>query len=42
MIRTVCSSVDRMGRYAYANQPHIAQWKLARLAETLLALLRFA
>ena len=28
-----------MGRYAYANQPKIAQWNLARLAETLLPLL---
>lgn len=34
----VFSSIDRMGRYAYANQPKIAQWNLARLAETLLAL----
>ena len=36
---TVFSSIDRVGRYAYANQPHIAQWNLARLAETLLPLL---
>ncbi len=36
---TVFSSIDQAGRYAYANQPHIAQWNLARLAETLLALL---
>jgi uncharacterized protein YdiU (UPF0061 family) len=36
---TVFSSIDRMGRYAYANQPQIAQWNLARLAETLLPLL---
>ena len=35
---TVFSSIDRMGRYAYANQPTIAQWNLARLAETLLPL----
>ncbi|MDQ3721787.1 MAG: YdiU family protein [Actinomycetota bacterium] len=35
---TVFSSIDRGGRYAYANQPHIAQWNLARLAETLLPL----
>ena len=35
----VFSSIDRMGRYAYANQPAIAQWNLARLAETLLPLL---
>jgi len=35
---TVYSSIDHGGRYAYANQPHIAQWNLARLAETLLGL----
>jgi serine/tyrosine/threonine adenylyltransferase len=35
---TVFSSIDRRGRYAYANQPGIAQWNLARLAETLLPL----
>ena len=33
---TVFSSIDRTGRYAYANQPHAAAWNLARLAETLL------
>ena len=33
---TVFSSIDAQGRYAYANQPAIAQWNLARLAETLL------
>jgi len=36
---TVFSSIDRHGRYAYAKQPNIAQWNLARLAETLLPLL---
>jgi uncharacterized protein YdiU (UPF0061 family) len=36
---TVFSSIDEYGRYAYANQPAIAQWNLARLAETLLAFL---
>jgi uncharacterized protein YdiU (UPF0061 family) len=36
---TVFSSIDTRGRYAYANQPGIAQWNLARLAETLLALI---
>lgn len=36
---TVFSSIDAHGRYAYANQPGIAQWNLARLAETLLPLL---
>jgi len=35
----VYSSIDSMGRYAYGNQPRIAQWNLARLAETLLPLL---
>jgi uncharacterized protein YdiU (UPF0061 family) len=35
----VFSSIDQLGRYAYANQPRIAQWNLARLAETLLPLL---
>jgi len=36
---TVFSSIDRGGRYAYANQPTIAQWDLARFAETLLPLI---
>ncbi len=36
---TVFSSIDRQGRYAYANQPLILGWNLARLAETLLPLL---
>ena len=36
---TVFSSIDIHGRYAYANQPHIAGWNLARFAETLLPLL---
>jgi len=36
---TVFSSIDHQGRYAYANQPRIAAWNLARLAETLLPLL---
>jgi uncharacterized protein YdiU (UPF0061 family) len=35
----VFSSIDHQGRYAYANQPAIARWNLARLAETLLPLL---
>jgi uncharacterized protein YdiU (UPF0061 family) len=35
----VFSSIDRMGRYAFANQPAAAQWNLARLAETLLPLI---
>jgi len=33
---TVFSSIDHAGRYAYGNQPHIATWNLARLAEALL------
>ena len=36
---TVYSSIDEGGRYAFGNQPRIAQWNLARLAETLLPLL---
>jgi len=36
---TVFSSIDRGGRYAYGNQPPIAQWNLARFAEALLPLL---
>ncbi len=36
---TVFSSIDHRGRYAYGNQPAIAQWNLARLAEALLPLL---
>jgi uncharacterized protein YdiU (UPF0061 family) len=36
---TVFSSIDHMGRYAYANQSHIAQWNIARLAEALLPLI---
>ena len=36
---TVFSSIDARGRYAYANQPKIAQWNLARFAETLVFLI---
>ena len=36
---SVFSSIDRHGRYAYQNQPNIAQWNLTRLAESLLPLL---
>ena len=36
--QTVFSSIDTHGRYAFGNQPGIAQWNLARLAETLLPL----
>ncbi|MDQ0755009.1 YdiU family protein [Arthrobacter sp. B3I4] len=33
------SSIDETGRYAYRNQPPVAEWNLARLAETLLPLI---
>ncbi|HXG90650.1 MAG TPA: YdiU family protein [Vicinamibacterales bacterium] len=36
---TVFSSIDHGGRYAYGNQPSIAQWNLTRLAEAMLPLL---
>ncbi len=35
----VFSSIDAHGRYAFENQSRIAQWNLARFAETLLPLL---
>ena len=35
---TVYSSIDAAGRYAYGNQPVVAEWNLARLAEALLPL----
>jgi len=37
--KTVFSSIDLGGRYSYTNQPAIAQWNLARFAETLLPLI---
>lgn len=37
--KTVFSSIDHEGRYAYANQPAIAQWNLACLARTLIPLI---
>ncbi|MEE9382579.1 MAG: YdiU family protein [Nannocystaceae bacterium] len=37
--KTVFSSIDTHGRYAYGNQPRIARWNLARFAEALLPLL---
>lgn len=37
--RTVFSSIDHGGRYAWRNQPAIAQWNLTRFAEALLPLL---
>ncbi|MBW0103811.1 YdiU family protein [Pseudonocardia sp. KRD291] len=36
---TVFSSIDEAGRYAFGNQPRVAQWNLARLAEALLPLI---
>jgi serine/tyrosine/threonine adenylyltransferase len=36
---TVFSSIDHNGRYAYGRQSQIAQWNLARFAETLLPLI---
>ena len=36
---TVFSSIDEQGRYAYGNQPMLAQWNLARFAETLVPLI---
>ncbi|MCD4523531.1 YdiU family protein [Nocardioides sp. cx-173] len=36
---TVFSSIDETGRYAYGNQPFVAEWNLARLAEALLPLI---
>src|SRR5260221_7353065 len=36
---TVFSSIDEMGRYAYANQPRVALWNLTRFGECLLPLL---
>jgi len=34
----VFDSIDSFGRYAYRNQPRVARWSLARLAECLLPL----
>ena len=36
---TVFSSIDHQGRYAYGRQPQIAQWNLARFAETIMPLI---
>lgn len=38
-LNTMFSSIDHHGRYRYSHQPQIAQWNLARFAETLLPLL---
>lgn len=37
--KTVFSSIDRNGRYAYGNQPNITLWNLCRFAECLLPLI---
>ncbi|MEL3960042.1 protein adenylyltransferase SelO [Lysinibacillus endophyticus] len=37
--KTVFSSIDRHGRYAYENQPVIGGWNLARFAESLIPLI---
>ena len=36
---TVFSSIDKQGRYAFGNQPNIANWNCARLAESLIPLI---
>ena len=37
--KTVFSSIDQMGRYAYCNQPYITKWNLSRFAECLIPLI---
>ena len=37
--KTVFSSIDKMGRYSFENQPKISLWNLARLGETILHLI---
>tara|TARA_B100000989_G_scaffold54245_1_gene36387 strand:- start:1148 stop:2602 length:1455 start_codon:yes stop_codon:yes gene_type:complete len=37
--KTVFSSIDKMGRYAYYNQPSITKWNLSRFAECLIPLI---
>ena len=37
--KTVFSSIDQMGRYAYCNQPVITKWNLTRFAECLIPLI---
>ena len=37
--KTVFSSIDQLGRYAYCNQPAITKWNLSRLAESLIPLI---
>lgn len=38
-LKTVFSSIDQEGRYAYGNQPRMAMWNLARFAESLLPII---
>ena len=37
--KTVFSSIDKFGRYAFSNQPAIAKWNLARFAECLVPII---
>ena len=37
--KTVFSSIDHMGRYAYCNQPIITKWNLSRFAECLIPMI---
>ena len=37
--KTVFSSIDKMGRYAYCNQPAVTKWNLSRFAECLIPLI---
>jgi len=37
--KTVFSSIDKLGRYAFSNQPPITKWNLARFAECLIPLI---
>ena len=37
--KTIFSSIDQLGRYAYFNQPNITKWNLARFAECLISLI---
>ena len=37
--KKVFSSIDKLGRYAYCNQPVITKWNLSRLAESLIPLI---
>jgi len=37
--KTVFSSIDKVGRYAYCNQPAITKWNLSRFAECLIPLI---